>query len=221
MRAQACGDDVEAVTYEEAQTGTARMGEEIGVRRERKSMYIGKLVEATRRRKEEIERVKERQLVREMEEEGGERFLTRGYRKELKKREEEERGEREREREEERGGGREGREIASKAIFGGNEGGFRGEERKDVEGGKEGVRVVDAEGRGGERKRRRSRFDVVGSLDTSRTGVASAGERKGGSKGAKRGVRRNDERAIEEYRRRYFERMERRLKEGSLLWGKG
>lgn len=218
MRAPASEEDVEAVGYDEGQTAAAGRLTGTKLQKKRGSVYIDKLVEATQKRKEEQERVKERRLVREMEgEEGVERFLTRGYKRELRRREE---GEKKREREEKSWGRREGKEVARRVLFREDDTRDSGEGKGEVDERKESVNNGDEEekkrgdgqeGDGGKRKRRRSRFDVV----------ESVGARRGGSRGVKRGMRRNDERAIEEYRKRYFERMEGRLKEGSVLWGKG
>lgn len=232
-RAQACEDDLEAVTYDEAQTVAAEAVAEATQRRERRSLYIGKLVEATRRRKEEQERVKERQLVREMETEGGERFLTRGYKRELKQREEEER----RERESNKGGGGDGREVAKRVFYeelrhakeeeeGKEENGRKQNHGLNVEerNGKEMMRTEtlrSGEDRVGERKRRRSRFDEVGEVNSEKEKAQGKNKETVQRGNNKRGARRNDESAIAEYRRRYFERMERRLREGNLLWGRG
>eukprot|EP00177_Eucheuma_denticulatum_P002391 GFKZ01004285.1.p1 GENE.GFKZ01004285.1~~GFKZ01004285.1.p1 ORF type:complete len:324 (-),score=85.78 GFKZ01004285.1:1166-2137(-) len=260
-RVKAAAEDLEAFEYDELQqvADEERRAKPQPVRRERKSRYIGKLVAETERRNEELARVKERRLLREQEMEeaqypGKEKFVTKGYRREIERREEEERKDRE-EMAKDRGNAREvvrrvflrrgdsgnGEIYADSRVanVAGNESGeavSRGRVADDeqLERNKKGqVPGEDGSNAAGHvgRKRRRSRFDVAATDQVEPVAAAQEhgqevegdGEKKMGtaSPKKKRGLRRNDEKSISEYRKRYFDRMERRKREGDPLFCAG
>lgn len=260
-RVKAAAEDLEAFEYDELQqvADEERRANPQPARRERKSRYIGKLVAETERRNEELARVKERRLLKEQEMQDAqypdkEKFVTKGYRREIERREEEERKDRE-EMAKDRGDAREvvrrvfmrrahseiGQgnadnrvaNIASKesgeAMMKGGVADDEPPERNEEDGilQEEGSNAADDSGK----KQRRSRFDVVG---TDQSDVAHgaqehaqavAGDAEKNIRAAtpkkKRGLRRNDEESISAYRRRYFERMERRKREGDPLYCAG
>lgn len=89
-RARGAPGDGEAFEYDEA-LEAANREQRTAPKRERKSRYIGKLVEQVARRKDDMERVQERRLIKEREEEDHlykdkEQFVTKAYIRQMEER---------------------------------------------------------------------------------------------------------------------------------------
>lgn len=240
-RARAAPEDAEAFAYDEA-LDAVEQEQRAAPKRERKSRYIGKLVEQVEKRKDELQRVQERRLVKEREEEDllyedKERFVTKSYKRQLEERAENDRVDIEEEERLKDGHRnvqkfalqiRSGRDFRTGARGGLKENPVDAEQRdihetlgsSAVQAIRDSQTHVDADG-SSTIEVRDTKVPSNSQLSTPKRGSPSSDEEKitktttekvSGPK-PKRGLRRNDENAIDAYRQRYFQRQAKRMAE--------
>lgn len=225
MRPQKADDELyKAIQDSLAQPRETRGIVDAGVKVERRSRYIQRLVDSAKVRRDESERVAERRMVREREKEdalyaGKERFVTTKYKERL----EESERRRKDEKEEERVRGNvsdfyKGLLKGRNAAMGGRED-ARAEGERDVRDGGD-ARSAGRDPSQELRSADRAPRDVHSHVEDAARGAEAQMKSDGGPvatrargkrKRGKRGARRNDAAAIEAYRRRYFERRARRI----------